>query len=118
VLLVGLSLWDIGRVGADFNLLHLQARGTESVVWEQKIFESTNHWTLGLMGALQVKFNVANLIVLPLIMAPAVEGGIMIVSRYREESSKARRPSPLPWSTGRAVVFSSLPTIVGFGSLW
>jgi predicted RND superfamily exporter protein len=40
-LLVGLSIWCIGRVGADFNLLHLQARGTESVVWEQKIFEST-----------------------------------------------------------------------------
>jgi uncharacterized protein len=74
-------------------------------------------WTLGLMGLLQVKFNVANLIVLPLIMAPAVEGGIMIVYRYREEASKGRRPSPLPQSTGRAVVFSSLSTIVGFGSL-
>jgi uncharacterized protein len=74
-------------------------------------------WTLGLMGLLQVKFNVANLIVLPLIMAPAVEGGIMIVYRYREEARKARRPSPLPQSTGRALVFSSLSTIVGFGSL-
>jgi predicted RND superfamily exporter protein len=74
-------------------------------------------WTLGLMGLLQVQFNVANLIVLPLIMAPAVEGGIMIVYRSREESSKARRPAPLPQSTGRAVVFSSLSTIVGFGSL-
>jgi predicted RND superfamily exporter protein len=74
-------------------------------------------WTLGLMGLLQVKFNVANLIVLPLIMAPAVEGGIMIVYRYREEASKGWRPSPLPPSTGRAMVFSSLSTIVGFGSL-
>jgi uncharacterized protein len=74
-------------------------------------------WTLGLMGVLLLKFNIANLIVLPLIMAPAVEGGIMIVSRYREESRKARRPVPLPQSTGRAVVFSSLSTIVGFGSL-
>jgi len=74
-------------------------------------------WTLGLMGLLPVTFNVANLIVLPLIMAPAVEGGIMIIYRYREESRKARRPSPLPRSTGRAVVFSSLSTIVGFGSL-
>jgi uncharacterized protein len=74
-------------------------------------------WTLGIMGLLRLKFNVANLIVLPLIMAPAVGGGIMIVSRYREESSKARRPVPLPQSTGRAVVFSSLSTIVGFGSL-
>jgi hopanoid biosynthesis associated RND transporter like protein HpnN len=74
-------------------------------------------WTLGLMGLLPVTFNVANLIVLPLIMAPAVEGGLMIVYRYREEASKAGRPSPLPPSTGRAVVFSSLSTIVGFGSL-
>jgi hopanoid biosynthesis associated RND transporter like protein HpnN len=74
-------------------------------------------WTLGLMGLLQLTFNVANLIVLPLIMAPAVEGGLMITYRYREEASKGRRPSPLPQSTGRALVFSSLSTIVGFGSL-
>jgi hopanoid biosynthesis associated RND transporter like protein HpnN len=74
-------------------------------------------WTLGLMGLLQVKFNVANLIVLPLIMAPAVEGGIMIVYRYREESRKSQMPSPLPQSLGRAVTFSSLSTIIGFGSL-
>jgi uncharacterized protein len=74
-------------------------------------------WTLGLMGLFQLKFNVANLIVLPLIVIPAVEGGIMIVYRYREESSKAGRPSPLPLSTGRAVLFSSLSNIVGFGSL-
>jgi uncharacterized protein len=74
-------------------------------------------WTLGLMGLLQVKFNVANLIVLPLIMAPAVEGGIMIVYRYREERRKSQMPSPLPQSLGRAVTFSSLSTIVGFGSL-
>jgi uncharacterized membrane protein YdfJ with MMPL/SSD domain len=69
------------------------------------------------MGLFQLKFNVANLIVLPLIMAPAVEGGIMIIYRYREEAGKGRRPSPLPQSTGRAMVFSSLSTIVGFGSL-
>ncbi len=37
-------------------------------------------WTLGCMGLFQVPFNVANLIVLPLIMAPAVESGIMIIS--------------------------------------
>jgi hopanoid biosynthesis associated RND transporter like protein HpnN len=74
-------------------------------------------WTLGLMGLLPVTFNVANMIVLPLIVIPAVEGGIMIVYRYREESSKAGRPSPLPLSTGRAVLFSSLSNIVGFGSL-
>jgi uncharacterized protein len=74
-------------------------------------------WALGLMGFFGVKFNVANLIVLPLIMAPAVESGIMIISRFREEQRKSRRPLPLPKRTGRAVVFSSWSTIVGFGSL-
>lgn len=74
-------------------------------------------WTLGLMGLLQVRFNVANLIVLPLIMAPAVESGIMIVYRYRTEGHRSPRPVPLPSSTGRAVAFSALSTIVGFGSL-
>ncbi len=74
-------------------------------------------WTLGFMGLFQVPFNVANLIVIPLITAPAVEGGIMIVYRYREERRKSQMPSPLPQSTGRPVAFSSLSTIVGFGSL-
>ena len=74
-------------------------------------------WTLGFMGLFGVKFNVANLTVIPLITAPAVEGGIMIVYRYREESGGLRTPSPLPRSTGRAVVFPSLSTVVGFGSL-
>ena len=74
-------------------------------------------WTLGFMGLLQVTFNVANLMVLPLIMAPAVESGIMIIYRHREERDRRQRPLPLPQSTGRAVVFSTLSTIIGFGSL-
>ena len=74
-------------------------------------------WTLGFMGLFQVPFNVANLLVLPLIIAPAVESGIMIISRYDEERRLSSCPRPLPKSTGQAVVFSSLSTIVGFGSL-
>jgi len=74
-------------------------------------------WILGFMGLFHVTFNVANLIVLPLIMAPAVESGIMIVYRYREERGTRQRPLPLPQSTGQAVVFSTLSTIIGFGSL-
>jgi hopanoid biosynthesis associated RND transporter like protein HpnN len=74
-------------------------------------------WMLGFMGFFRVMFNVANLIVVPLIMAPAVESGIMIVYRHREERDRWQRPPPLPQSTGRAVVFSTLSTIIGFGSL-
>ncbi len=31
------SLWAVGTVGFDYNLLNLQAKGTESVLWERKI---------------------------------------------------------------------------------
>ena len=36
VLLTAVSLWVAPRVGFDYNMLNLQADGTESVVWERK----------------------------------------------------------------------------------
>ena len=36
ILITGASLWAAPRVGFDYNLLNLQADGTESVVWERK----------------------------------------------------------------------------------
>jgi len=36
-LLTAVSLWAVRTVGFDYNILNLQARGTESVVWEQRI---------------------------------------------------------------------------------
>ena len=36
VVATGASLWAAPRVGFDYNLLNLQANGTESVVWERK----------------------------------------------------------------------------------
>jgi uncharacterized protein len=34
------SLWSLGTVAFDFNVLNLQAKATESVIWEQKILAS------------------------------------------------------------------------------
>ncbi len=36
-----LSLWALPSVGFDYNLLNLQAKGTESVVWERRIVANT-----------------------------------------------------------------------------
>lgn len=74
-------------------------------------------WTLGFMAVFQVKFNLANLIILPLIGAPGVEGGILIMYRYLEERRRSKGPFLLPRSTGKAVALSALTTMVGFGSL-
>jgi uncharacterized protein len=69
------------------------------------------------MGLVQVPFNVANPIVLPLILAPAVESGLLIVDRHRDARAQRPRPLPLPPSPGRAVRCSTLSTILGFGRL-
>jgi len=39
--LTALSLWALPTVGFDYNLLNLQAEGTESVVWERRILATT-----------------------------------------------------------------------------
>ena len=42
-ILTAFSLWSVTRVGFDYNVLNLQARGTESVAWERRILASTGH---------------------------------------------------------------------------
>ncbi|HEY7651881.1 MAG TPA: MMPL family transporter [Methylomirabilota bacterium] len=39
--LTALSLWAVPRVGFDYNVLNLQAKGTESVAWERRILAGT-----------------------------------------------------------------------------
>ncbi|MEO1203851.1 MAG: MMPL family transporter, partial [Pseudomonadota bacterium] len=58
-------------------------------------------------------FNLANIIVLPLILGLGVAFGIQIVSRHRSEGDGSFMES----STPRAVLFSALTTIGSFGAL-
>ncbi len=67
------------------------------------------------MGWLGLDLNMANLIIVPLFIGIAVDDGIHLVHRLREEPESAR--SPLGHSTGKAIVLTSLTTMVGFGSL-
>jgi uncharacterized protein len=72
-------------------------------------------WTIGIMELLEVRFNLANLVILPLILGIGVVDGIHIIHRYREEPDKTA--TVLSKSTGMAVVLTSLTTMVGFGSM-
>ena len=60
-------------------------------------------------------FNFANVIVLPVLFGVGVDSAIHLVYRYRTDPKS--RASILSTSTARGVVFSSLTTIAGFGSL-
>jgi hopanoid biosynthesis associated RND transporter like protein HpnN len=72
-------------------------------------------WTLIGMRWLGVDWNMANLIIVPLFIGMAVDDGIHLVHRLQEEPESSR--SPLAHSTGKAIVLTSLTTMVGFGSL-
>lgn len=72
-------------------------------------------WTVGIMDLVDVSFNLANLVILPLIIGIGVVNGVHIVHRYREETDKSI--NVLSRSTGQGVVLSSLTTMIGFGSL-
>jgi hypothetical protein len=62
-----------------------------------------------------ISFNLANLVILPLIIGIGVVNGVHLVHRYREEADK--NVNVLSRSTGQGVILSSLTTMIGFGSL-
>jgi hopanoid biosynthesis associated RND transporter like protein HpnN len=47
---LGLSVWGAGRVTFDLNMLRLQSKGAESVIWERKLMDGSEHSSL--FGAL------------------------------------------------------------------
>lgn len=71
-------------------------------------------WTVALATLLGQAFNLANVIVLPLLFGLGVAGGIHLVARSRQVDQMAET---LQTSTPRAVLFSALTTIGSFGSI-
>lgn len=72
-------------------------------------------WLVGLMGALGIDFNLANLIAIPLVLGVGIDNGVHLMHRHR----LARR-APVATAlaqTGRAILIASLTTMIGFGSL-
>jgi hopanoid biosynthesis associated RND transporter like protein HpnN len=71
--------------------------------------------TLGLMRLTGVQFNLANLVILPLILGIGVVDGVHVLHRNREEPECGK--NVISKSTGQAVILTSLTTMIGFGSL-
>ncbi len=64
---------------------------------------------------LDIPFNFADVIVLPLLLGIGVDSGIHLVHRARQ--SWHREPNILATSTARAVAYSALTTIASFGTM-
>jgi predicted RND superfamily exporter protein len=71
-------------------------------------------WLLvGIMGLLDIPFNAANMIVLPLILGIGIDSGVHIVHDYRSQGSKFR----LTNSVAGSIVICSATTMTGFCSM-
>jgi hypothetical protein len=71
--------------------------------------------TLILMWLLNIPFNQANVLFLPLILGEGIEYGIVILVRWQLEESA--RSITLPASTAKGVALAALTTAFGFGSM-
>ncbi|MED5463424.1 MAG: MMPL family transporter [Myxococcota bacterium] len=77
-------------------------------------------WMLGIMASWNIPFNVANIVVLPLVLGIGIDAGVHMVHRYEESrrlNEGVARLSDLLSGTGSAVVLASVTTIVGFAGL-
>ncbi len=72
-------------------------------------------WLLGAMGALGWEFNLANLFAIPIIIGTAVDNGVNMLYRWREERDQSELI--LTKAVGKSVTISSLTTIAGFAAL-
>ncbi len=101
VLVGALTFWMLRRVRE--TLLSLLPLGLGLV------------WTIGLMWLFDLKFNLANVWGLPLIIGTSAEFGLNVVMNYLE--GREHNGPLVARSTVMAVVLNGLTTIVGFGSL-
>jgi hopanoid biosynthesis associated RND transporter like protein HpnN len=70
-------------------------------------------WTFGLMGLFHISFNLANFFSVPIILGLGIAGSLQILHRYHEGGESRLHLG----ATRKAVVLTSLTTIIGFGAL-
>jgi len=71
--------------------------------------------TIAFMVSFNIKLNYMNIIAFPLILGMGIDDGIHMIHRYFENDTK--NIGVMIKQTGRAVLLTSLTTMIGFGSL-
>jgi hopanoid biosynthesis associated RND transporter like protein HpnN len=109
VVAVALLLWLLWRRLGDMTLVLVPLLLAASL-------------TVAAAVVLGIRFNFANVLVLPLLLGIGVDSGIHLVHRHRSALGDASAPTApevgfLGTSTARAVLFSALTTMGSFGSL-
>ncbi|MDP6852851.1 MAG: MMPL family transporter [Candidatus Marinimicrobia bacterium] len=71
-------------------------------------------WMMGVMELGGLMFNMMNIMAVPLIIGIGIDDGVHILHRWKIEKNL----DTVYRSTGKAILLTSLTTMLGFGSLW
>jgi hopanoid biosynthesis associated RND transporter like protein HpnN len=72
---------------------------------------------VGVMNFFELKFNIINIAMVPLIIGIGIDYGVYIVHRWISEGKGISSLRAVVESTGRAVALSALTTMIGFGAI-
>ncbi|HAQ62015.1 TPA: hypothetical protein DCR49_08495 [Candidatus Delongbacteria bacterium] len=72
-------------------------------------------WMLGIMYLFGMKLNINNFMALPIIIGIGIDDGVHMLHRYKIEGRNSM--DKVTKFTGKAVLLTSLTTIIGFGSV-
>ncbi|KLO22443.1 MULTISPECIES: efflux RND transporter permease subunit [unclassified Marinitoga] len=71
-------------------------------------------WLINFMLLFNIKFNIANIVVIPLILGIGIDDGIHMIHSYIAN----RSINKMLKQSGKAVIITSITSMVGFGSLY
>ena len=72
-------------------------------------------WMVGIMHLTGMKFNILNVMAIPLILGMGIDDGVHIIHRYKIEGKNKIRT--IFSTTGKAVLLTTITTFLAFGSL-
>ena len=107
------GVWALAAVGACL-LLHF--RDLRRVAAALLALGVGAVWTAALLAAAGTTLNPANLVALPLLVGIGIDGAVYVVHQAGAHAGDPERPL-LGGNLGRALVYSALTSIAGFGSL-
>ncbi len=73
-------------------------------------------WMVGVMELTGLQITLLNIMAIPMIIGIGIDDGVHIVHRYQIEGRNSHKR--VFASTGRAILLTSVTTMLGFGSLW
>jgi predicted RND superfamily exporter protein len=116
----GFRMAALYAAGLIFVLLVLDFRRVDDALLAAVPMAIGWGWMLGVMALVQLPFDVANIITLPLVLGIGIDAGVHVVHRARESATVNAGVAKLDdilRGTGGAVMVSSLTTMAGFAGL-